>query len=447
MKAILREVRPTLALGLPIIIGQVGQHLMPLIDTAMIGRVGYEQVAAAAFGSTVLMVPMIIGFGLCLPVSVMVASGRGSGDAREPALVLQHGLILTGIYTLLLCVGLTAGVLCGMLGWFGQDAVVVEHAYAYALYLLWSIPAIIAWTCLKNYCEAMCRPWLSLWSLGLGLLLNILLNWVFIFGKLGFPEMGVAGAGLATGLSRFFVLGVLGWMIWRRASLRPVLPLAEWWKLSKARVKQLLGLGIPSGVQILFEIGVFVYAMIAMGWISPAAQAAHQIAINVAALAFMMPLGLSFAAGIRVGEARGRGDFTAIRRIGWSCLLLAWGFMGLYAVGVLLLRHEIPVWFVEEAEVHALASSFLMVAAAFALFDGTQITAIGILRGMYDVRIPTAAVFISYWILSAPLATWLAFRTDLGGVGLWLGLMVGLGFAGLFLISRFLWITAPSRTV
>jgi multidrug resistance protein, MATE family len=435
------DAQPTLTLAVPMIFGQLGQMLMPLIDAAMVGRLGVTPLAAVAFGNLIVWIPMIAGFGICVAVHVLVASAHASDDRAEAGEVLRHGLGLAVLYGFICSALLQLG-----LGWL--DAIprvepeVIAASKPFIIWIGWSIIPVLGFTSVKNYCEAQNRAWVPLAVLLASIVLNVFLNVIFIYGHLGVPAMGVAGAGLATFLSRVTSLVVLLIIIQRTPALR-----AEWKggvfaRLGGERLRRMLALGGPSAGQILFEVGVFNFATLLAGMLGKVVLDAHQITLNIAGMAYMVPLALSQATGIRVSQAMGVGRFTQARRIGWASLGCATVFMAGYAVFVLLARHALPHIFLradaaQAMDVMALSSTLLLWAAAFAIFDGAQIVSLGILRGMHDVRVPLGLSFAGFWLVAAPLAWYWSFSKDWGGPGIWSGLFCGEVVVALLLVGRF----------
>ncbi len=439
-----RELARTLGLAVPIVLGLVGQMAMMLIDTAMVGRIGVLPVAAASFAINVIHVPLLFGFGLCVAVHVLVASAHGSGDVREQRSVLGHGLVLTGLYGLVAGLGITLG--SGLLYKLGQPVEVVTEARPFAVLIGWSVLPALLQTCFKNYLEALNRPWLPLYVTAGAILLNVVVNWVLIYGNCGAPALGLSGAGVGTLVARTAALAVVALVVWRGwrgtpSAGQPAPRPGSWGQpgtVSFERLRRMVGLGAAAGIQIVAENGLFTVATLMMGRLSAAALAAHQIVYSVAGLAFMVPLGVSMALAIRIGQASGRGDAVAMRRIGFGGIAFGAGFMACYALVLVLFRHQVPLFFVQDApEVTDLAASLLILAAAFAIFDGLQVTSNGALRGLYDVRTPTLAVIACYWAIGLPAAWLLGFHTPLGAFGIWTGLLVSLVCAAGFLVPRF----------
>jgi MATE family multidrug resistance protein len=430
-----REVRPTLALAFPIMSGMVGHMLMGLTDTLMIGRVGVVPLAAAAFVNAVAHLPMIFGIGLLSSVAVLASQAFGSRDVGGVGEVFRHGLILSVV------AGLgTVGVLVCLapfLGVFGQPPEVVAASGTYLLLFGGSmLPMMVAHGC-KQFSEALNHPWPpTLFLLG-SVLLNVLLNWVLIYGHWGAPALGLEGAGLATLLARLAMMtGVLLYVV-RAKVLRAFQPAGWWARYDWRRFRRLLDLGWPVAAQHLLEVSAFVFAALMMGWIDADAIAAHQIAINCAATSFMFAFGIGMAVCIRVGHAWGAGHYARLRRIGFVGLVMAVGVMGAFAVLFMSAATPIARLFVESPAVIALAARLLFVAALFQVADGLQVVSLSALRGLADVQIPAAIAVLAYWIIAVPTAYLLAFPGQRGAVGIWIGLATGLGAAALALCLRF----------
>jgi MATE family multidrug resistance protein len=441
MRSWWNEARPTLALAVPMIIGQLGQMLMPLIDAAMVGRLGVTPLAAVAFGNLIVWIPMIAGFGICVSVHVLVASAHSAGEREEAGEILRHGLGLAIAYGFICSVLLQLG-----LNWLDAmphvEPEVIAASKPFIMWIGWSVIPVLGYTAVKNYCEAKNRPWLPLVVLSASVVLNVFLNWILIFGNCGAPAMGAAGAGLATLLSRLAAWAALFLIVQFSPELRAAWSGGALARLSRERLRRMLMIGGPSAGQILFEVGVFNLATLLMGMLGKVVLDAHQIALNIAAVAFMVPLGLSQAAGIRVSQAVGAGNYGAARRIGWNSLGLACGFMALCGLSVLIVRHQLPHIFLKSdtadaRNAMALASTLLLWAAAFAVFDGAQITSLGILRGLRDVRVPTAISFTGNWLVAAPLAWYWGWVKGWGGPGVWAALALGVMVVALLLVGRF----------
>ena len=424
---IARELRLTLALALPMIVGQVSQMLIGLSDNAFIGRVGTVELAAAAFTHGIFGLFYIVGIGLLLPVGVFTARDHGAGDDAACAAWLRHGramALVVGGAALALLAGLST-----QLHRFGQPPEVVAVMKPFYLLIAASLIPTLYFQVQRQYLDALGRPWVGTSIMLADIALNALLNWVFIWGHLGAPALGLAGSGLATLIARTVAVGFIA--LWLRREKRVGGGL-EW-----GRFRAMLQMGVPAGGSLLFESGAFAAAALMMGWLGATALAAHQIALSCAALTFMVPLGLAMAVSIRISKALGSGQREALRAIGFGVLGLAAGIMLVFATVFMIGGALLARGFTADGAVIALATQLLGVAALFQLFDGTQVVASGALRGLTDVKVPTVITFVAYWLVSLPVGYLLAFHTRLGALGLWIGLASGLACAAGLLAWRF----------
>lgn len=427
MQTVLKELRPTLALALPMIVGQVSQMLIGITDAAFIGRVGTVELAAAAFTHGIFGLFYIVGIGLLLPVGVLTARDHGAGDAAGCAAWLRHGRALalaTGAAGFALL-----AVLATQLHRFGQPPEVLAVVKPFFLLNSLSLVPALYFQVQRQYLDALGRPWVGTGIMLADVGLNALLNWMFIWGHLGAPALGLTGSGVATLLARTLAVGFIAF--W----LRGERPASGAW--SGARFREMAGIGVPAAGSLLFESGAFAAAMLMMGWLGATALAAHQVALSCAAFTFMFPLGLSMATSIRLSKARGEGREAALRPIGFGALGCAAAIMLTFAAGFALGGTLLARGFTPDPAVVELAARLLVVAAIFQLFDGGQVTAAGALRGLTDVKVPTAITFTAYWGIALPGAYLLAFRTPLGPLGVWTALAAGLACAALLLVWRF----------
>jgi MATE family multidrug resistance protein len=365
----------------------------------------------------------------------MTAQAYGAKRQSAAGEALRHGLLLS----------LACGVATGLAFWLGrkhltwlrQPEEVLAEAQTYLLLVGWSmLPTLISHS-LKQFSEALTRVWPPMYILLSGVLLNIFLNWLWIFGHLGFPAMGLAGAGWATLVARTLTaLGMAVYVI-RQRNLHGWLPGKWWGPVRRPVLGELLRLGVPVAAQHLLEVGAFVAAALMMGWIGPTAMAGHQIAITCAATSFMVSLGIGMAVSIRVGHAWGARAPERVRRVGWSGLAMTVGVMAGFGVLFFFGGHELAQLFTPDAEVVMVAGGMLMVAAFFQVFDGLQAVALCALRGMSDVRAPAIIAVVAYWLVALPVGYGLCFVLDRGPNGMWVGLAIGLGVAAGVLIWRF----------
>jgi MATE family multidrug resistance protein len=436
-----RELRDTLRLAVPIIVGQVGQMLIGLTDTAFIGRLGAVPLAAVAFTQGVFVMFYVVCVGLVAGLGVFAARDHGAGDEASVASWLRHGRVLS-LGTTLGAFALLAA-LSTQFERLGQPREVIAIVRPFFLLISASLVPAIVFQIERQFAESTGRAWGPMLIILFNVGLNAFLNWVLVFGHLGFSPLGLIGSAWSTLLARLFsVLVIRIWLGFSRhfASVRG----APWLGFRAARFAQLLRLGLPTAVMLLFETGAFSISALMIGWLGAVSLAAHQLALSCATLTFMVPLGLSHAVSLRISRARGEGRSQALRAIGLGGLFSGLLAMSSFALVLTLAGRVISETFTPAREVSELATRLLLVAAVFQVFDGAQVISVGALRGLSDVRVPTGLTFAAYWLLSLPLGYWLAFRAGLGALGLWLGLAAGLCAAAVSLCWRFLYKTRPS---
>ena len=412
------------------IVGQVSQMLIGLSDNAFIGRVGTVPLAAAAFTHSLFGLFYLVGIGLLLPVAVLTARDHGAGDDAGCAVWLRQGKMLA------LAVGLAAFALLVALSTqlyrFGQPAEVVAVMKPFFLLIAASLIPVLYFQVQRQYLDALGRPWVGTSIMLVDIGLNALLNWIFIWGHCGAPALGLTGSGLATLIARLVAVGLIA--LWLRRTPSREGSLVHRWEW--ARVREMLAIGGPAAGCLLFESGAFGTAALMMGWLGATALAAHQIALSCAALTFMVPLGLSMAASIRISRALGEQRRELLRPIGFGALGFSSALMLIFATVFMTGGTVLARGFTADAAVIALTAQLLTVAALFQLFDGGQVVASGVLRGLTDVKVPTVITFIAYWLVSLPVAYLLAFRFGFGPVGIWVGLASGLFSAAVLLVWR-----------
>lgn len=433
---LLHESRLTLKLAVPLMIGQLSQMLLGVVDTLMIGHLGVRDLAALTFANALFHVPLVFGMGILTGISVVTSNARGAQDAPAARGSCRHGLYLA----------VAAGLLLFALGWgtslylgrLGQPPDVAARAQGFFRILMASLVPALASIALKNHADALNRPWPPFWIFLGGVALNIVLNWLLIHGNCGFPKLGFEGAAWATLISRVAILvALLVWLL-RAPGLREWVPY-RWFRAPHLPdLRELLAVGFPASVQMLCEVTAFSLAGLIMGRFGPEAMAAHQIAITLAATAFMIPLGLSMALTVRIGQALGAEEFGRLRAI----VISGWGLAasyGLIAAVVFLMGGEFFArLFVESQNVIALAASLVVIVGIFQLCDSFQVCSAAMLRGLKDSRVPALMGFAAYWLIGLPVGAWLAFGLGWGARGVWWGLAAGL-LAGALTLGPRLW--------
>jgi multidrug resistance protein, MATE family len=448
------ELRSTLSLAWPLILANLTQQLIQATDILLMGRLGATQLAAATLALNLTFTFNIFLLGLITASSPMMATALGErfNAVRDVRRTFRSGLWLIAIamppYWLLLWhVG-------DIMRAFGQSEELASQGQTFLRAYMWCTLPWLLFQLLRNFVAALERPRVVLWLSIAGIALNALLSCSLIFGHFGLPSLGLVGCGVGSKLTWFLICGALIALISIERRFRRFHLFGNWWRFDGQRTAAMVRLGWPIGVTMALEMGVFALAAYFMGWIGAPAVAAHAVALQVAALTFMVPLGLGQAATVRVGLALGRGDEAGITRAGWTAWVIGVGFMGAMAIGMWVAPRQLVTLFLDDvpanALVIALAVSFLKVAAAFQLVDGAQVIGAGMLRGLHDTRWPLMFALVGYWGVGLGIGAWLAFAADWKGVGIWVGLATGLAAVAALMAFRWalrsrLGLTSPAR--
>ncbi|MGV3491214.1 MAG: MATE family efflux transporter [Devosia sp.] len=434
------EFRASLALAWPLIIAQLAQNLLHTTDVVLLGWLGPQYLAAGTLATAYLMPFQFAGVGVVAAVAGLVAQARGRGDTKAVRRIVRQGFwVAIALSTLLVPVLLSIGPVYRALG---QDPRTIALAESYMWAGFWMLYPVLGTMVLRAFLSAFDATRVILVVTVIGVLLNALVAWVLIFGHFGFPRLELRGAAIATGLvSLFMFLAMLGYVLTHR-KLKRFHVLARFTKPDWHRFAEILKVGLPIGLTVLAEVGLFSVAAILMGWLGTNEVAAHAVALQLAATAFMVPLGLGMAATVRVGRAAGRGDSEGVRLAGWTNLGLGVGFMALTAMLFLIAPGTLVGIFLdgsrpENAEALMLAATFLGIAGIFQLADGAQVVAAHALRGLSDTRTPMLLAIFGYWFVGLPTAYVLGFVLEMRGVGVWTGMAVGLAFVAVLLVGRF----------
>jgi MATE family multidrug resistance protein len=440
------ELRVLGALAVPLVLTQLAQNGMSFIDTLMVGRLGADALAGIALGSTVFMFVFILLMAVLLAVGPLVAQAHGARDRDGAARAARQGLWLA------LALSVPGVVVClraeGLLLWTGQDPATAAASGRYLAAMAFGLPSALVFTALRGFLEGQgdTRPILAVAVFGVSL--NIVANQALMFGRWGLPALGLVGTGYATSLV-YATMAVLAglYVAWRyprhrvfRGMRRP----------DPTMLGELLRVGWPISLTLGFEAGLFSLTALLMGRFGDAALAGHQVALQSASTTFMVPLGISIATGVRVGQAVGRRERAGVARAGAVGMALSGAFMLLAAAlfwlaPTLVIGLYLPVHDPANAEVVRFARRFLAVAGLFQVFDGLQVAASGALRGLKDTRAPMVLTLVAYWVVGVPVAVLLAFRLGVGPTGLWFGMVAGLGSAAVLLLNRFLGFVRGSR--
>ena len=419
-------------LALPVAVVQVGMMAMGAVDTVMVGRVSATDLAAVALGNLYFFGVAVFGMGVLFGLDPVISQAVGAGDDVAVARGVQRGamlsLALTVLASLLL---LPAGP---VLTFLRQPADVVPVAHGYALASILGVLPFYLFNVFRQSLQAMGRVAPILVTVILANLGNVLFNWILIYGNLGVPPLGAVGSGWATSLSRWLMLAALLALGWSR--LRPSVRPFRREALALPPLVRFLRLGAPIGMQQMLEFGVFGAAGLLMGWIGTVAMASHQVALNLSALTFMVPVGIAQAAAVLVGQSVGRGDAPAARRAAGAGLLTGAAFMSGTAVLFLSAPGFLARIYSGDAPVVALAALLIPIAGVFQVFDGIQVVGAGVLRGVGDTRVPMVLNLVGFWVVGLPVSALLSFGFALGPRGIWIGLALGIGAVALLLLGR-----------
>ena len=426
------DLRETVRLALPVIVVQVGLMLMGVVDTIMVGRVSAAALAAVAVGNLYFFVVTIFGMGVLLALDPIVSQAVGAGDAGAVRRAVQRGLVLSAVMSVVVSLGLLgAGPVLRLAR---QPAEILPDATAYALVSIPGTLPFLAFVVFRQTLQALRRMRPIVVTIVVANLVNVALNWVLIFGHLGAPPLGAVGSGWASSAARWVATTVLVAAAW--PTLGPLLRPFDRDALARGPLVRMLRLGLPVGFQPQLEAAAFGVIGLLMGSFGTVQVAAHQVAINLASLTFMVPLAVGAAAAVTVGHAVGAGDMPAARRAAAAALLCGAGIMCVSAATFLLAPTLLARAYTTDAGVIALAATLIPIAGVFQVADGLQAVAAGVLRGAADTRAPLVLNLLGFWLVGMPVSLILAYRTDAGPRGLWWGLVAGLGAVALLLLAR-----------
>jgi MATE family multidrug resistance protein len=439
-----KEFKYNTKLATPVILGMLGHQVVALVDNIMVGQLGSAELAAVSLGNSFMFVAMSLGVGFSTAITPLVAEADGAGNRERGKSSFKHGLFLCIVLGLaLFAVVMFAKPLMYVMK---QPPEVVDLAMPYLTLVAASLVPLIIFQGFKQFSDGLSMTRFPMYATIVANLVNVLLNYMFIFGKFGAPELGVVGAAIGTLVSRVVMVGYLWYLLSRKEKSRYFVTNIKIFTLSKAMLKKLLNLGFPSAMQMFFEVGIFTSAVWLSGILGKNPQAANQIALNLASMTFMVAMGFSVAAMIRVGNQKGLRNFRELRRVAISIGLLTSILALVFAVFFILFNESLPKIFLDydsvadfadNVEVVTIAAQLLIIAAIFQFTDALQVVALGALRGMQDVKIPTVITFIAYWIIGFPISYYLSMETSLESMGIWIGLLAGLSASGIMLFIRF----------
>ena len=431
----LKEYKDTLRIAYPVVLSQFGHISVGVADSIMVGGLGSIPLASATFAFSVFVPFMMFAIGLTYGISPLVAKADGEQNHLEIRKILKHSIVLNIIAAILLAGGLLFAA--PLLQYFQQPQEVLALAIPFFKTLVWSLVPLILFQIWKQFAEGLAITRQAMYITVIANVLNLLLNYLLIYGHYGFPKLGTNGAAVATLIARIFMAISIFIFVIKYARTNIFIKSLQKISYSFQEFKRLFRVSIAVGSQLAFETGAFGMAAIMIGWLGASEMAAHHIALNMAAVSYMGATGIGAAATVRVGNELGRKDYAAVRNAGKAAFHLVVLYMSFCALVFILFRHDLPSFYINEESICKMAASLLLISAFFQLSDGIQVVYLGALRGLEDVKMPTAIALLAYWVIALPLGYVFAFVLNMGVEGVWYGLLIGLTIAALLLYYRF----------
>ena len=443
-----KEFKYNWQLAAPVILGMLGHTFVSFVDNIMVGQLGTAELAAVSLGNSFMFIAMSIGIGFSTAITPLIAEAHSSKNFEAGKSAFKHGLFLCSVLGVALFLALFFAKPIMYL--MKQPTEVVELAIPYLDLVAFSLVPLIIFQAFKQFGDGLSLTKYPMYATILANVVNVVLNYILIFGKFGFPELGIVGAAYGTLISRFVMLWYLWYLLKRKEASKAYVTNIKLFQLSKQKINKIIGLGAPSAMQMLFEVAIFTAAIWLSGLLGKNPQAANQIALNLSSMTFMVAMGLGVAAMIRVGNQKGLHAYKELRRIAISIFLFGFVFAVVFCLAFAIFNEAFPKLYVDlkdelnlkdNIEVIKIASQLLFAAAIFQISDSLQVIVLGALRGLQDVKIPTLLTFISYWIIGFPVSWFLGKEDMYGSFGIWLGLLAGLTTAAVLLFIRFNYLT------
>jgi MATE family multidrug resistance protein len=443
-----KEFKYNWRLAAPVILGMLGHTFVSFVDNIMVGQLGTAELAAVSLGNSFMFIAMSLGIGFSIAITPLVAEADAEQNFINGKSAFKHGLVLcTVLGILLFLLVLFAKPLMYLMK---QPVEVVELAIPYLDLVAFSLIPLVIFQAFKQFSDGLSMTKYPMYATIIANIVNVVLNYVLIFGKFGFPELGIVGAAYGTLISRVVMVWHLWYLLRNKEKSKAFVTHIKFFVLDKLMLRKLINLGAPSAMQMFFEVAIFTAAIWLSGLLGKNAQAANQIALNLSSMTYMVAIGLSVASMIRVGNQKGLKKYFELRRIAFSLFLLGTVFAVGFGLIFFVFHNYLPKIYVDyddaknlidNTEVVKIASQLLIAAAIFQISDSIQIVVLGALRGLQDVKIPTIITFISYWLIGFPVSWFLGKEEAYGSFGIWLGLLVGLTTAAVLLSIRFNYLT------
>jgi len=443
-----KEFSYNLRLSIPVILGLLGHTLVGMIDNIMVGKLDPINLAAVSLGNSYIFIAMSIGIGFSAAITPIVAEAHSERNHSKLKTSFINGFLLCLMLGLVLYILVL--LLKGTLTHLDQPEEVVSLALPYLDIVAISLIPLLLFQALKQFTDGLSKTIYPMYATVLANIINVVINYILIFGMLGFPKLGIIGAAIGTLVSRIIMFVFLFYMLINNRIIYEYISDLKSFLYDKLMIKKILNLGLPTSLQMFFEVGVFTTAIWLSGLLGEIPQSANQIVLNISSMTFMVASGLSVSAAIRAGNQKGLNNYKELKRISLSILLLGIYFATFFALGIYFLRDYLPYIyidinnqenFIENIRIVKIASKLFIIVAIFQLFDSAQVIMLGTLRGMQDVKVPTIIVFIAYWIVGFPISFILGDESSMAETGIWIGLLCGLLFSAVFLYLRFLYLT------
>jgi len=433
-----------MSLAYPVILGMLGHTLIGIVDNFMVGNLGSTELAAVSLGNSFIFIGMSLGIGFSTAITPLIAEADAEKDVKKIRTIFHHGLLLCTILGIAIFILIVLAK--PIMKWMNQPEAVVDLAAPYIDWVAFSLIPVIIFQGYKQFADGLSQTKYSMYAIYLANVVHIFFNYVLIYGVWGFPKWGILGAALGTVISRIMMVIFMHYILQKNAAFKSYFKNFTFEEIRKSILKKIINLGLPSAMQMLFEVTLFTAAIWLSGSLGKNSQAANQIALTLASSTFMVAMGFSVASMIRVSNAKGMKEYKQLITVARSIFLLAIFVETFFGLIFVIFHNYLPHLFLnmsdasqqlDNAEIIFIASKLLLVAAVFQISDGIQVVVLGALRGLQDVKIPMYITFVAYWVVGFPISYYLGKHTNLGATGIWIGLLAGLTAAALFLYIRF----------
>ena len=448
LRSYTKEFKYNWQLASPVMLGMLGHTFVGFIDNIMVGQLGTAELAAVSLGNSFMFIAMSLGIGFSTAITPLIAEADAENNFYKGKSAFKHGLFLCTVLGLLLF--LLVFFAKPLMFYMKQPEEVVKLAIPYLDLVAASLIPLIIFQAFKQFSDGLSLTKYPMYATLVANLVNVGLNYVLIFGKFGFPELGIVGAAYGTLASRLVMVAFLWILLIKKKKSKAYVTKIKLFVLDNKMLKKITNLGLPSAMQMFFEVAIFTAAIWLSGLLGKNPQAANQIALNLSSMTFMVAMGLSVASMVRVGNQKGLKNFKELRRIAFSIFLLGVILASIFALFFLLCNKILPTFyldmndaknFADNSEVLSIASKLLIAASIFQISDSIQVVVLGALRGLQDVKIPTLITFVAYWLIGFPISFYLGKEETYASFGIWLGLLAGLTSAAILLYIRFNYLT------